>query len=67
MRAIWYNIPEWNKDGKSKNAFDIAKGEWRDTFRIKLHDMSYKESLHKLSPALMRNDAYKVRIAAARS
>lgn len=56
MRAIWYNLPEW--DVYSSNPLEKGKAEWKDGFKAKLDEMSYKEAKGTLPPQFCRHPAY---------
>jgi hypothetical protein len=56
MRGIWYNLPEW--DLYSSNPLEKGKAEWKDGFKAKLDEMSYKEAKGSLPPHFCRHPAY---------
>lgn len=59
MQAIWYSLPVWNDDvltGESQ------KLEWRDSFKSKMDEISYRISRGTASKIETRNPVYDVSI-----
>lgn len=58
LRAIWYILPSW--DMTSTNPLVKGKAEWKDGFKSKLDDYTYKEANNTLSLRILRHPVYEV-------
>lgn len=56
MCAIWFVLPHWYVH--SDNPLEKGKAEWKDGFKSKLDEMSYKEAKGTLAPHFVRHPAY---------
>jgi hypothetical protein len=50
-------MPLWNADGKSSNALEKGKSEWKNGLKSRLDDYNYKEAKGTLPEKNIRHEA----------